>query len=117
LFEGAELIVLLPYGGGELEGAWLDELPLYGGRVLLTTTELAEELPPYGGGELLDGRSVELLLPSIGGTLPEVDRDGWDTPLLDVDRLCEDLDRLSVEEDMEAEPVGNWLTDVVIPLE
>lgn len=55
--------MLLPYGGGELEGAWLDELPLYGGRVLLTTTELAEELPPYGGGELLDGRSVELLLP------------------------------------------------------
>jgi hypothetical protein len=49
--------------------------------------------------------------------VPEVDRDGWDTPLLDVDRLCEELDRLSVEEDMEAEPVGSWLTDVVIPLE
>lgn len=59
MFEGAELVVLALYGGG----AWLDELPPYGGGVLLTTTELAEELPPYTGGKLLDGTSVELLPP------------------------------------------------------
>jgi hypothetical protein len=47
LFEAAELVVLPPYGGGEL----------------LAGIELAEELPPYGGGELLDGTSVELLPP------------------------------------------------------
>jgi hypothetical protein len=72
---GAELVVLLPYGGGEL----------------LTGTELADELPPDGEGELLDGESVN-----------------W---------LREELDRLSVEADTEAEPVGNWLIEVDIPLE
>jgi hypothetical protein len=72
---GAELIVLLPYGGGEL----------------LTGSELADELPPDGEGELLDGESVN-----------------W---------LREELDRLSVEADTEAEPVGNWLIEVDIPLE
>jgi hypothetical protein len=46
LFEGAELVVLPPYGG----------------RELLAGIEL-DELAPYGGGELLDEESVELLPP------------------------------------------------------
>lgn len=73
-----------------------------------------DELTPYEGCELLDGESVELLPPYIGGRLPEVDKDGWPTPLLDVAWLREEL---WVDTDMEAEPVGSWLIDVVIPLE
>lgn len=107
MVEGAELIVLPPLGGGE-EGAWLDVLPPDGGGVLLTGEE---------PGELLDSESVELLPPYIGGTLSEVDRDDWLTPLLEAAWLCEELDRLSVGAEEEAEPVGNGLTDVVNPLE
>jgi hypothetical protein len=108
---GAELVVLLPYGGGEL----------------LTGTELADELPPDGEGELLDGESVNWLREELDRLSVEADTEvepvgNW---LIEVDIPLEELAvPLLLREDVppeleywlgdEAEPVAEEVLDVDI---